>query len=159
MTDLSNYIQGSALLIADRRSITLDHAVRLVKWYIKFLRRQGLSLDSIIDRIDALAVGVDHRAIRYGHITAVQGDIASTAYLQSETLALLRADCQLIIAGLKPAIIEKLSKPNGWLTNSVYNALHYAQIKNKYRLNYLGDTETRYLRDTLSAYLKGELII
>jgi hypothetical protein len=159
MTDLSNYIQGSALLIADRRSITLDHAVRLVKWYIRFLRRQGLGPDAVMDRIDALAVGVDHRAIRYGLIKAVSGDLASTAYLQGETLALLRQDCALIIAGLKPAIIEKLSQPKGWLNNSVYNALHYIQLKNRYRLNYLGDTEVRYLRDTLIAYLRGELVI
>jgi hypothetical protein len=112
-----------------------------------------------MDRIDALAVGVDHRAIRYGLIKAVSGDLASSNYLQGETLALLRADCALIIAGLKPAILDKLNKPNGWLTNSVYNALHYAQIKNKYRLNYLGDTEVRYLRDTLVSYLRGELVI
>jgi hypothetical protein len=159
MKDLSLYINGSALLVADRRGITLDHAVRLVKWYIKFLRRQGLGLDVILDRIDGLAVGKDHRADRYGHITAVQGDIASSNYLQGETIALLRADCSIIIAGLKPAIIEKLSHKNGWLNQSVYNALHYAQIKNRYRLNFLGDTEVRYLRDTLIAYIRGELVI
>jgi hypothetical protein len=147
------------MLIADRRGITMEHAVRLAKWYIRFLRRQGLSLDVILDRIDGLAVGKDHRAIRYGQITAISGDLASTAYLQGEILALLRADCQLIIAGLKPAIIEKLGHKNGWLTNSVYNALHYIQVKNRLRLNYLADTETRYLRDTLIAYLKGELTI
>jgi hypothetical protein len=159
MQDLGIYIQGSALLIADRRNITLDHAVRLVKWYLRFLRRQGLSLDVILDRIDGLAVGKDHRAERYGHITAISGDIASSAYLTQEVLALLRADCQVIIAGLKPAILDKLNRPNGWLNSAVYNALHYIQLKNRLRLNYLADTETRYLRDTLIAYLKGELTI
>jgi len=159
MQDMSLYIQGSAMLIADRRNISLDHARNLVKWYIKFLRRQGLGLDAIMDRVDGLAVGSDHRAERYGRVTAVNGELASSNYLQAETLALLRQDCQLIIAGLKPAIIKKLNQPNGWLSNQVYNALSYAQCKNKYRLNYLGETEVRYLRDTLVAYLKGELTI
>ena len=159
MTDLSLYIQGSAMLIAERRLITLEHARNLVKWYIKFLRRQGLNLDAIMDRIDCLAVGTDHRAERYGQVSYLAGEIASSNYLTQEILALLRQDCQLIISGLKPEIIERLSRPNGWLNSAVYNALHYIQCKEKYCLNYLGDTGVRYLRDTLLTYLKGELII
>lgn len=159
MKDLSLYIQGSALLIADRRGITLNHAVRLVKWYIRFLRRQGLSLDAITDRIDGLAVAADHRAVRYGRVSYLQGALASSNYLTQETIALLRQDCQLILSGLGSDIINNLNQPNGWLSNRVYNALHYTRLKFKLRLNFLGETETRYLRDTLIAYLRGDLVI